>query len=118
MATPKPLYFLTHYTATKNPFTLLEITIGQEKIHGSPHTCFSYFCEDCASAGASGSQIFLVLASQGKEYFFDNILPYSNNTYCKGGLHNQVVFLTLNLFKIVKNLSINRFQEKLFLLSF
>jgi hypothetical protein len=34
MAPPKPLYFLTHYTATKNSFTLLEITIGQEKIHG------------------------------------------------------------------------------------
>ena len=28
------LYFLTHYTATKNSFTLLEIIIGQEKIHG------------------------------------------------------------------------------------
>ena len=34
MAPPKPLYFLTHYTATKNSFTLLEITIGQEKIYG------------------------------------------------------------------------------------
>ena len=28
------LCFLTHYTATKNSFTLLEIIIGQEKIHG------------------------------------------------------------------------------------
>ncbi len=28
------LYFLTRYTATKNPFTLLEITIGQDKIYG------------------------------------------------------------------------------------
>jgi hypothetical protein len=28
------LYFLTYYTATKNSFTLPEITIGQEKIHG------------------------------------------------------------------------------------
>jgi hypothetical protein len=28
------LYFLTYYTATKNSFTLLEITIGQEKMHG------------------------------------------------------------------------------------
>jgi hypothetical protein len=27
---------LTHYTATKNSFTLLEIIIGQEKIHGLP----------------------------------------------------------------------------------
>jgi hypothetical protein len=25
---------LTYYTATKNSFTLLEITIGQEKMHG------------------------------------------------------------------------------------
>jgi hypothetical protein len=32
---PRPnLNFLTYYTATKNSFTLLEITIGQEKIHG------------------------------------------------------------------------------------
>ena len=29
------LYFLTYYTATKNSFTLPEITIGQDKIHGS-----------------------------------------------------------------------------------
>jgi len=28
------LCFLTHYTATKNSFTLLEIITGQEKIHG------------------------------------------------------------------------------------
>ena len=28
------LYFLTYYTATKNSFTLPEITIGQDKIHG------------------------------------------------------------------------------------
>jgi hypothetical protein len=28
------LFFLTHYTATKNSFTLLEIIIGQEKTHG------------------------------------------------------------------------------------
>jgi hypothetical protein len=28
--------FLTHYTATKNSFTLLEIITGQEKIHGLP----------------------------------------------------------------------------------
>jgi hypothetical protein len=28
------LYFLTRYTATKNSFTLLEITIGQDKIYG------------------------------------------------------------------------------------
>ncbi len=28
------LYFLTYYTATKNSFTLLEIIIGQEKMHG------------------------------------------------------------------------------------
>ena len=35
------LYFLTHYTATKNSFTLLEIIIGQEKIHGwSAHSAF------------------------------------------------------------------------------
>jgi hypothetical protein len=27
--------------------------------------------EDCAAAGASWSQIFLVLASQGKEYFVE-----------------------------------------------
>jgi hypothetical protein len=26
---------LTYYTATKNSFTLPEITIGQDKIHGS-----------------------------------------------------------------------------------
>ena len=30
------LCFLTHYTATKNSFTLLEIITGQEKIHGLP----------------------------------------------------------------------------------
>jgi hypothetical protein len=30
---------LTHYTATKNSFTLLEITIGQEKMHGR---CIQY----------------------------------------------------------------------------
>jgi hypothetical protein len=29
---------LTHYTATKNSFTLLEITIGQEKYTAGPHT--------------------------------------------------------------------------------
>jgi len=35
------LCFLTHYTATKNSFTLLEIIIGQEKIHGLPvHSAF------------------------------------------------------------------------------
>jgi hypothetical protein len=28
------LYFLTYYTATKNSFTLPEITIGEDKIHG------------------------------------------------------------------------------------
>jgi hypothetical protein len=28
------LCFLTHYTATKNSFTLLEIITGQEKIYG------------------------------------------------------------------------------------
>ena len=28
------LYFLTYYTATKNSFTLPEITIGQDKMHG------------------------------------------------------------------------------------
>ena len=28
------LYFLTYYTATKSSFTLPEITIGQDKIHG------------------------------------------------------------------------------------
>ncbi len=38
------LYFLTHYTATKNSFTLLEIIIGQEKIHGwSAHKGKSIF---------------------------------------------------------------------------
>ena len=35
------LYFLTYYTATKNSFTLPEITIGQDKIHGpSAHSAF------------------------------------------------------------------------------
>jgi hypothetical protein len=52
MAPPKPLYFLTHYTATKNSFTLLEITIGQEKIHGCPHNNVSIiphsYSYDCA----------------------------------------------------------------------
>ena len=28
------LFVLTHYTATKNSFTLLEITIGQDKLYG------------------------------------------------------------------------------------
>ena len=32
------LYFLTHYTATKNSFTLLEITIGKDKYTAGPHT--------------------------------------------------------------------------------
>jgi hypothetical protein len=35
------LCFLTHYTATKNSYTLLEIITGQEKIHGLPVHLYS-----------------------------------------------------------------------------
>jgi len=37
------LCFLTHYTATKNSFTLLEIVTSQEKIYGpSAHSAFGW----------------------------------------------------------------------------
>jgi hypothetical protein len=51
------LYFLTHYTATKNSFTLLEITIGQDKIcptllHQNPSPTDS--CSKGVAGGGAG----------------------------------------------------------------
>ncbi len=68
------LCFLTHYTATKNSFTLLEIIIGQEKIHGLPvQHLFKHLCV----ADLKIKKNSLLYGSEHKKKHFNIRLCYS-----------------------------------------
>jgi len=63
-----------HYTATKSPFTSLEITMGQDKIYGwSAHFVCKYF---------------LNLTSSSRSYWRDFVLPSKADTFASKIMNN------------------------------